>query len=134
MPCYLQRALSSGCSFLVFEADCITAVLCLVMRPWKFGAGTAAACSRTLDQFCDGIICSVFGDKTKETLEVVDSNIPPTHQALSKDLFELIESMMERDDIHTRVLSSTCGCLIKKNGGSILEITLMHLGRRVEDL
>lgn len=40
---------------------------------------------------------------------------------------------MERDGLYTRVVFPSCSCLMKKNGGRILEITLMHLGRGVED-
>ena len=53
-----------------------------------------------LNQFCNGTIYNVSGSKTKEPFEVVDNNIPLTHQALSKDLFELIEEMMEREMIY----------------------------------
>lgn len=53
--------------------------------------GTTACWRKILNQFCNGILYNVLGNKTKEAFEVVDDNIPLTHEALSKDLFELIE-------------------------------------------
>lgn len=35
----MQRVLASGCSFLVFEANCVVPVLRSV-RPWESGVGT----------------------------------------------------------------------------------------------
>jgi hypothetical protein len=55
---------------------------------------------------------------------------------LSEDFLELIAEMMEREMIYllTYLVLSTCSCLIKKNGGRLLEIALMFLGRWVRDL
>lgn len=57
----------------------------------KFRASTTACWRKILNQFCNGILYNVLGNKAKEAFEVVDDNIPLTHEASSKDLFELIE-------------------------------------------